>query len=89
MAAAALRMAAFTLFHSKSALGAYLRRLRARLGAPKALTATAHKLARLIYSMLAHGTAYTDLGQEYYEQRYRTRAIQNLKNGKLRNWGLS
>jgi len=78
-AAAALRMAAFTLFHSKSALGAYLRRLRARLGAPKAITATAHKLARLIYSMLAHGTAYTDLGQEYYEQRYRTRALQNLK----------
>jgi transposase len=78
-AAAALRIAAFTLFHSKSALGAYIRRLRARLGAPKAITATAHKLARLIYSMLAHGTAYADLGQEYYEQRYRTRAIQNLK----------
>jgi transposase len=78
-AAAALRMAAFTLLHSKSALGAYLRRLRARLGAPKAITAAAHKLARLIYSMLAHGTAYADAGQEYYEQRYRTRAIQNLK----------
>jgi len=78
-AAAALRMAAFTLFHSKSALGAYLRRLRARLGTPKAITATAHKLARLVYSMLAHGTAYTDAGQDYYEQRYRARALQNLK----------
>jgi len=78
-AAAALRMAAFTLFNSKSALGAYLRRQRARLGAPKAITATAHKLARLIYAMLTHGTAYVDAGQEYYEERYRVRVIQSLK----------
>lgn len=78
-AAAALRMAAFTLFNSKSALGAYLRRQRARLGAPKAITATAHKLARLIYAMLTKGTAYVDAGQEYYEQRYRSRVIYNLK----------
>jgi transposase len=78
-AAAALRMAAFTLFNSKSALGAYLRRQRARLGAPKAITATAHKLARLVYAMLARGTAYVDAGQEYYEQRYRLRVTQNLK----------
>lgn len=78
-AAQALRMAAFTLFNSRSALGAYLRRQRARIGAPKAITATAHKLARLIYAMLAQGTAYVDAGQEYYEQRYRTRVIQNLK----------
>lgn len=78
-AAAALRMAAFTLFNSKSALGAYLRRQRARLGAPKAITATAHKLARLIYAMLTHGAAYVDAGQEYYEERYRVRVIQNLK----------
>ncbi len=72
-------MAAFTLFNSKSALGAYLRRQRARLGAPKAITATAHKLARLIYAMLIHGTAYVDAGQEHYEERYRVRVIQNLK----------
>jgi len=78
-AAAALRMAAFTLFNSKSALGAYLRRQRARLGAPKAITATAHKLARLIYAMLKQGTAYVDAGQEYYEERYRSRVVQNLK----------
>jgi transposase len=73
-AAAALRKAAF-----KSALGAYLRRQRSRLGAPKAITATAHKLARLVYAMLTHGTAYVDAGQEYYEKRYRTRVVQNLK----------
>jgi transposase len=78
-AAQALRMAAFTLFRSKSALGAYLRRQQARLGAPKAITATAHKLARLVYAMLTHGTAYVDAGQEYYEERYRSRVIQNLK----------
>lgn len=78
-AAATLRMAAFTLFKSKSALGAYLRRQRSRLGAPKAITATAHKLARLVYTMLKHGTAYVDAGQEYYEERYRTRVVQNLK----------
>jgi transposase len=78
-AAAALRMAAFTLFNSKSALGAYLRRQRSRLGAPKAITATAHKMARLIYAMLTKGTAYVDAGQEYYEERYRSRVLHNLK----------
>jgi len=78
-AAATLRMAAFTLFNSKSALGAYLRRQRSRLGAPKAITATAHKLARLVYAMLKHGSAYVDAGQDYYEKGYRSRVIQNLK----------
>ncbi len=78
-AAATLRMAAFTLFNSHSALGAYLRRQRSRLGAPKAITATAHKLARLVYSMLKHSTAYVDAGQDYYEECYRSRVVQNLK----------
>lgn len=78
-AAATLRMAAFTLLRSKSALGAYFRRQRSRLGAPKAITATAHKLARLVYSMLKHGTAYVDIGQKQYEERYRTRTVHNLK----------
>lgn len=78
-AAQALRMAAFGLFNSKSALGAYLRRQRSRLGAPKAIAATAHKLARMVYAMLTKGTAYVDAGQEYYEERYRFRVLQNLK----------
>jgi hypothetical protein len=78
-AAATLRMAAFTLLRSKSALGAYLRRQRARLGTPKAITATAHKMARLVYSMLKHGSAYVDPGQSYYEERYRDRTIKSLK----------
>jgi len=78
-AAAALRMAAFSLINSKSALGAYIRRQRSRLGASKAITATAHKLARLVYSMLKSGTAFIDAGQEDYEERYRTRVVKNLK----------
>ncbi len=51
-AATALRLAANALHRSDSALGAFLRRKKAQLGAPKAITATAHKLARIIYSML-------------------------------------
>lgn len=78
-AAAALRMAAYSLITSKSALGAYIRRQRARLGAPKAITATAHKLACLVYSLLKNGTAYVDAGQNKYEERYRSRLVQNLK----------
>ena len=78
-AASALRMAALTLVNSKSALGAFYRRMRSRLGAPKAITATAHKLARLIYSMLKNGTEYVDRGQEYYEEKYRDRVVKNMK----------
>jgi transposase len=77
-AAAALRLAARSLHHSKSALGAFFRRLKTRLGAPKAITATAHKLARLIYRMLKCGTDYVDQGQEYYERRYQTRVLSTL-----------
>jgi transposase len=68
-AATALRLAAQGVANSHSALGAYDRRMRARLGAPKAMTATAHKLARLVYSMLRYGTAYVDAGQQAYEQK--------------------
>ena len=78
-AAAVFRMAAYGLFNSKSALGAYLRRQRARLGAPKAITATAHKLARTFYSMIKNGTEYVDQGQDYYEQQYRERVMKNIK----------
>lgn len=77
-AATALRLAASSLTRSRSALGAYLRRMSARLGKPQAITATAHKLARLIYSMLKHGTAYVDVGQDHYERQYRERVVQSL-----------
>ena len=78
-AAMAFRMAAFSLTKSKSALGAFYRRKRSQLGAPKAITATAHKIARLVYSMLKHGAEYVDQGQDYYEKKYHERIIKNLR----------
>jgi len=78
-AAYALRLAAQSLHHSDSALGAFFRRLRARLGAPKAITATAHKLARLIYRMLQEKCEYVDLGADYYEQKYKERELTKLQ----------
>ncbi len=77
-AAQALRLAAAALRSSKSALGAYFRRLCSRMDKPKAVTAAAHKLARLIYTMLTKGQEYTDQGQDYYEQRYRERVLRSL-----------
>jgi transposase len=79
-AAGILRMAAATLHHSHSALGAYYRRMAARIGKPQAVTATAHKLARIIYSMLKHGTAYVDAGQDYYERQYKARVVRSLEH---------
>ena len=77
-AAQALRLAAASLRSSKSALGAYYRRMCSRLDKPKAVTAAAHKLARLIYTMLTKGEAYTDQGQQYYEERYRQRVLHHM-----------
>ena len=77
-AAQALRLAAAALRSSQSALGAYFRRMCARMDKPKAVTAAAHKLARLIYTMLTKGEEYTDQGQDYYEERYRERALRQL-----------
>jgi len=77
-AAQALKLAAAALRTSQSALGAYFRRLCARMDKPKAITAAAHKLARLIYAMLTKGEEYTDQGQEYYEKRYREAMVKNL-----------
>lgn len=78
-AAAVFRMSASTLYHSKTALGAFHRRLKSRLGPAKAVTATANKLAKLFYLMLKHGTEYIDRGEQYYEERYRDRVVKNLK----------
>jgi transposase len=78
-AATALRMAASTLIKSRSYLGAQYRRMRTRLGAPKAITAMAHKLARLVYRMLKYGQEYVDKGMQYYEDRYRCQEVDRLK----------
>jgi transposase len=86
-AANAFRMAAQTLCRSHSALGAYYRRMQARLGAPKAITAAAHKLARIFYRLWTSGDAYTDPGIDAYEHQYRDRILKNLKK-KAQAFGL-
>ena len=77
-AAQALRLAAAALRTSQSALGAYFRRLCSRMDKAKAVTAAAHKLARLIYTLLTKGEQYADQGQNYYEERYRERVLHQL-----------
>lgn len=75
----ALRMCAESLLNSKSALGAYARRMRAKRGSQIAIGATANKLARLIYRTLTYGQEYTDIGQEKYETKYRENVIKSLQ----------
>jgi len=86
-AANTFRMAAQTLCRSHSALGAYYRRMQARLGAPKAITAAAHKLARVFYRLWASGDVYSDPGIDAYEQQYQDRMLKNLKK-KAQAFGL-
>ncbi len=78
-AAHALRLAANVLYRSKTALGAYFRRMRARLGAPKAITAAAHKLARIMYNMIKNRQSFMEAGQDEYERQYKERVIANLE----------
>ncbi len=76
--AAALRIAANSLHHSATALGAFLRRMKASLGASKAITATARKLAVMVYRALKDGLEYVDPGESRYEQTYRERLVKSL-----------
>lgn len=73
-----LRLCAQSLLNSGSALGAFCRRMCGRLGKPKGITATAHKLAMLIYRMLKFGHHYTDIGADRYEQQYKERMLKHL-----------
>ena len=77
-AAGMFRLAAQGAMQSKTAIGAFIRRIRARLGAPTAINAGANKLARLFYRMLKFGAAYVEQGQTYYEERYKDRLLHNL-----------
>ena len=77
--AGALRMAAYTLSRSHSALGDYYRRMRARLGAPKAVTAAAHKLARIIHHLLTTGQEYDESVFAQSEQQHRRRRARRLE----------
>jgi transposase len=86
-AATAFRLAAHGLHHSQGALGAFLRRMKSRLGAPAALTATAHKLARIVYLALKHGLPYVRKSQQEYEAQMRDKQVKALKR-KARQLGL-
>jgi len=74
-----LRLAAWSLMRSQSYLGAYLRRQRSRLGAPKAITATAHKLARIIYNLMRYGLAYMKKSEAAYAEQVRERLEKQLR----------
>ena len=77
-AAALLRLAAATVGRTDTALGAFYRRLSARIGKAKAVTATARKIAVLFYNAVRYGMEYVDPGASFYETRYRARVIDNL-----------
>jgi transposase len=78
-AAGALRLAAWGLVRSKSYLGAYLRRQRSRLGVPKAITAAAHKLARIVYNLMRYGLAYSKQEEAAYAEQVRDRLERQLR----------
>jgi transposase len=78
-AATWFRLGASALLNADSALGAYARRMKARLGAPKAITAVAHKLAKIFYNALRHGKAYVERGAAVYEQQYRAWTLLGLR----------
>jgi len=79
-AAAILRMAAMTLGRSATALGAFYRRLAARVGKAKAITATARKLAVLVYRTLKGELVYADPGADAYDARHRDQLTRRLRS---------
>ena len=77
--ASQLRLAACNVGRTETALGAFYRRLAARIGKAKAVTATARKLAILFYRTMRFGMQYQDPGVDQYEQRYRERVVKQLQ----------
>lgn len=78
-AAALLRLAATAIGRTETALGAFYRRLAARTGKAKAVTATARKIAVLFYNTLRYGMRYVDPGADYYEEQYKARILGQLR----------
>jgi hypothetical protein len=78
-AAKILRLAAVNVGKTQTAIGAFYRRLAARVGKAKAVTTTARKLAVLFYNTLRYGMAYQDPGASYYEEQYRQRVLHGLR----------
>ncbi len=77
-AARALRMAAQGCHHAKNALGAFYRRIQARCGGPKAVVATARKIAERVYRLLRYGEAYVRQAEAAYEEQYRLRTLKGM-----------
>jgi transposase len=78
-AANAFRIAAQSLANSRTALGGFYRRIRSRSGAPIAITATAHKLARIFYHLWTTGSDFVDAGVDAYERQYQQRIVKHLQ----------
>jgi len=78
-AAQVLRLAALGVLRSDSALGGFARKMRGRLGAPKAITATAHKIAKIVYHMLRDRTHFRDMGQTEFERQHQDKTLASLK----------
>jgi len=77
-AARALRMAAQGCHHAKNAMGAFYRRIQSRCGGPKAVVATARKIAERVYRLLKHGEAYVRQAEAAYEEQYRIRTLKGM-----------
>lgn len=77
-ASTAFRLAAQSVTRTQSALGAFYRRIKAKHGPPVAITATAHKIARIVYHLLKHRTPYADPGVEVYLNQQRQRSLRSL-----------
>ncbi|RZI45393.1 hypothetical protein EDM53_05325 [Rickettsiales endosymbiont of Peranema trichophorum] len=78
-ASEAFRMSAHAVGVTKSALGAYFRRIKQRAGIPKTITATASKLAWIFYRLMKHGQEYIEKGMDIYEKQYEERIVKNLE----------
>lgn len=85
--AALLRLAAVNVGKTQTAMGAFYRRLAARIGKAKAVTATARKLAIQFYNVLRYGKEYCDPGVDYYEKRYQQRVLKSLQ-ARARQFGM-
>jgi hypothetical protein len=82
-AASILRMSAISIRNSRTAMGAFFRRKRSQLGPARAIVATAHKLARLIYTLIKSRRQFTEPGESSYEVQYRARALRSLQRKAL------
>jgi hypothetical protein len=72
-------MAASSLYRNKSVLGSHLRKMKARMGSVEAITATAHKMARILYSMMQNKTDYKEEGGDYYDQMAKQKTLKYLR----------